>query len=153
MNAVSRLKRRSPAEGNGHVPRHGATARARASLEMFEPRHVKGGKPELGDPKGKIEFQFNPKEVTISKSAKWERKPAKGKKAGPPEFTGAEPCKMTLEMFFDATIDGRRRRRSAVDKLFSCCVPWKEAARTKSRCRPWSCSTGASVTSFPAFVT
>lgn len=35
-----------------------------ASLEMFEPRHVKGGKPELGDPKDKIEFQFNPKEVT-----------------------------------------------------------------------------------------
>ena len=49
-------------------------------------------------------FQFNPKEVTITKAAKWERKPTKGsKKAGPPEFTGPEPCKLTLEMFFDAT--------------------------------------------------
>ncbi len=42
--------------------------------------------------------------MTIAKSAKWERKPTKGpKKARPPEFTGAEPAKLTLEMFFDAT--------------------------------------------------
>ena len=84
---------------NENVPDTWAKAQP-ASLQMFEPRHVKGGKPELGDPKDKIEFQFNPKEVSITKSAKWERKPTKDKKAGPPEYSGAEPCKMTLELFF-----------------------------------------------------
>ena len=68
------------------------------------PDTSRDGKPELGDPKDKIKFQFNPKEVSITKSAKWERKPTKDKKAGPPEYSGAEPCKMTLELFFDATM-------------------------------------------------
>ena len=68
------------------------------------PRQGEKGKPELGTKKDDLEFQFNPKEVSITKSAKWERKPTKDKKAGPPEFSGAEPCKLTLELFFDATV-------------------------------------------------
>ena len=59
---------------------------------------------KVGPKLDEINFQFNPKEVSIQKQAKWERKPATGaKKAGPPQFTGAEPCKLTLEMFLDAT--------------------------------------------------
>lgn len=101
----------------------------RAFLEMFEPKHAKGGKPELGSSAGKIEFQFNPKEVSITKSAKWERKPSKDKKAGPPEYSGAEPCKMSLELFFDATVADDMNVVESVDRLFGCCVPCKEAKK------------------------
>ena len=64
----------------------------RASLELYEPTPVTGGaKP--GAQVDSIPCQFNPKELSISKSAKWERKPAKGSKtAGPPEFTGSKDC-------------------------------------------------------------
>ena len=75
----------------------------KASLTLHESVPGKGGGASLGNQCGTIPFQFNPKEVTIQKSAKWERKPARGAKtAGPPQFTGAEPCKLTLAMFFDA---------------------------------------------------
>ena len=100
-----------------------------AFLEMWEPKHVKGGKPELGALKDKITFQFNPKEVSITKSAQWERKPTKDKKAGPPEYSGAEPCKLSLELFFDATARDGVDVVASVDKLFGCCVPCKEAKK------------------------
>lgn len=97
-----------------------------AFLELWEPKHVKGGKPELGSLKDKVTFQFNPKEVSITKSAKWERKPTKEKKAGPPEFSGSEPCKLSLELYFDATAKDGVDVVASVDKLFSCCVPCTE---------------------------
>lgn len=100
-----------------------------AFLEMWEPKHVKGGKPELGSLKDKITFQFNPKEVSITKSAKWERKPTKEKKAGPPEYSGAEPCKLSLELYFDAAAKDGVDVVASVDKLFSCCVPCKEVQK------------------------
>jgi hypothetical protein len=93
-----------------------------AFLEKFKATHVKNGSPKVGGSEGKIAFQFNPKEVSITKSAKWERKPAKGKTAGHPEFSGAEPCKMTLELFFDATMNGAVDVVQSVDDLFACCV-------------------------------
>ena len=53
----------------------------KATLKLYDPT-PSGGSP--GGERGSIPFQFNPKEVTIQKAAKWERKTAKGaKKAGP----------------------------------------------------------------------
>ena len=101
-------------------------------LEMYEPQSAKGGSA-TGSSLGKITFQFNPKEVTISKSAKWERQPAKGaKKAGPPEYKGADPCKMTVEMFFDAALKSDLSVVDAVEKLFSCCVPLEKTRPEES---------------------
>jgi Contractile injection system tube protein len=46
---------------------------------------------------------FNPREYTISKSATWHKTPAKGAKSAPkPEFVGANPSSMSMELFFDA---------------------------------------------------
>src|SRR5262245_2652042 len=93
-------------------------SRAHASLEMYEAQHAKGGS-KIGSSLGSIKFQFNPKEVTISKSAKWERKPVKGaKKSGPPEYSGADPCKLTLEVFFDESVDHEESVVDSVEKLF-----------------------------------
>jgi nucleoid-associated protein YgaU len=129
-----------------------AAAHDRACLEMHEAEHATGGaKP--GSLIDTVEFQFNPKEVTISKSAQWEKKPAKGaKKAGPPEYKGADPCKLTLEMFFDATMQSSRSVVDSVEKLFKCCVPI-DKDRAKKPMPPLVVFTWGGITSFPAYVT
>ena len=107
-----------------------------------------------GRTRTRIPFQFNPKEVTIQKAAKWERKTAKGaKKAGPPEFSGSEPCKLTLEMFFDATGKQDGSVVEAVEQLFSCTVPTEESAGQKKPSPPLVVLHWGAITSFPAFVT
>jgi nucleoid-associated protein YgaU len=138
---------------SGKAAGGGRPTLTRAVLELYDAQPAGGGgKP--GSSRGQIPFQFNPKELSIQKSAKWERKPAKGaKKAGPPEFTGADPCKMTLEMFFDATdtLDGSVVQR--VEQLFSCCVPTEESLAQKKGSPPLVVLHWGKVTSFSAFVT
>lgn len=124
-----------------------------ALLEMHEPEQA-GGSTQLGASQGTIKFQFNPKEVTISKSAKWERKPVKGaKQAGPPEYSGAEPCKMSLEMFFDSTMNNGEDVVTAVDNLFRCCVPTDKTVTSKKPMPPLVVFKWGGIQSFPAFVT
>jgi len=125
----------------------------RATLELYEAKPAGGGS-EPGAPIDRIPFQFNPKELTIAKSAKWERKNARGSKtAGPPEFTGADPCKLTLEIFFDATdtMDGSVVDR--VEKLFRCCVPTEQSLAQKKASPPLAVLHWGKVTTFAAFVT
>jgi hypothetical protein len=121
----------------------------KAALKLYD------AKPSgLGGERDTIEFQFNPKEVTIQKAAKWERKTAKGaKKAGPPEFSGSEPCKLTLEMFFDASGKQDGSVVKAVEQLFSCTVPTEESAGQKKPSPPLVVLHWGAITSFPAFVT
>ena len=96
---------------------------ARAELTVYDAKPGGSGK-DLGGPRDRLEFQFNPKEFTIAKSATWTSKPARGaQKAGPPEFTGAGPGKLSVEMFFDASGTHDRTVVTAVEKLFACCVP------------------------------
>ena len=122
----------------------------KARLTLYDPSP--GG--SAGAQRGVVPFQFNPKEVTISKSAKWERKPTKGSpKAGPPEFTGPEPAKMTLEMFFDATSDRDGSVVAAVEALLSCCVPTQESAGQKKPSPPIVVMHWGSTSTFPAFIT
>jgi nucleoid-associated protein YgaU len=123
----------------------------RAELQLYNPTPTGSA---AGSLRGQIPFQFNPKEVTIQKSAKWERKTAKGAKtAGPPEFSGAEPCKLTLEMFFDASGTQDGSVVTAVESLFSCCVPTEDSADKKKPTPPVVVLHWGAVTSFPAFVT
>lgn len=98
----------------------------RAFLEKYEAVHKDKGVPDLGSSCGRINFQFNPKEVSITKSASWKRSDTKSKKAAPPEYTGPEPCKLTLELFFDASVNGSVDVVKSVDELFGCCVPYRE---------------------------
>ena len=146
------------ASGLGAPSPSGDTSRPqmqRAVLRMYDPSPSKsgsGGTP--GASRGEVKFQFNPKEVSITKAAKWERKTAKGaKKAGPPEFSGSEPCKLTVEMFFDATATHDGSVVRAVESLFSCCVPTEESAGQKKPSPPLVVLHWGSISSFPAFVT
>jgi len=125
----------------------------RASLKVYEAMPAPGGaKP--GSELDLISFQFNPKEFSIQKSAKWSRVPAQGAKdAGPVEFNGADPCKLTLELFFDATEAMDSSVVTRVDQLFNCCVPTEASLRRKKAAPPLVILNWGKVTSFAAFVT
>lgn len=134
----------------GGAPAKAGGTPAKAALQIFDQKPVKGGnKPEAKT--GEIVFQFNPKEYTIAKTAKWESKPAKGaKKAGPPEFIGAEPCKMTLEMFLDSTLDPGTNVVKCVNQLINCCVPTEKSGDKPKP--PLVIFKWGGVSSFPAYI-
>jgi nucleoid-associated protein YgaU len=125
----------------------------RAALELYEARPIASGS-EPGSPIDRIPFQFNPKELSISKSASWGRSNARdAKTAGSPQFNGADPCKMTFELFFDATdtLDGSVVTR--VEQLFACCVPTNDSWGKKKSLPPLVVLHWGDVTSFAGFVT
>ncbi len=142
--------------GAGGKPVKGRPQMEKAKLSLYDPAPSPSpsGGGSAGAKRGVIPFQFNPKEVTITKSAKWERKPSKGSKtAGPPEFTGPEPSKMTVEMFFDATATQDGSVVKAVELLLSCCVATEKSAGQKKPTPPIVVLHWGSISSFPAFVT
>ncbi len=50
-----------------------------------------------------LEFMYNPAEITTNKTANWNRPPARGaRSAGKPEFHGAGPQGVQMEIWFDA---------------------------------------------------
>ncbi|MEE4022754.1 peptidase M23 [Gordonia sp. PKS22-38] len=131
----------------------GADQIVHAELELFEPTKAPGGaKP--GGKLGSIPFQFNPREVTITKAARWESKPTKGAaKAGAAEFMGAQPCTLSLEMFLDATAKHDDSVAKGVDRLMSCCVPTSATTGTPKAIPPLVVFKWGGLTSFPGFIT
>jgi hypothetical protein len=148
------LKATGSADLDGPAPldKNSRPQLSRASLHLHDPAPSAGGPP--GAERDVLEFQFNPKELSIQKSAKWERKTAKGaKKAGPPEFSGAEPCKLTMELFFDAAGKQDASVVDAVERLFECCLPTEESRGKNKPSPPLVVLHWGTVKSFPAFVT
>ena len=91
-----------------------------AQLLILEPGSGGPG-PQIGPA---INFQFNPKEYTVKKTAKWEAKAAKGAKKAPmPEFKGADPQVLTIECFLDGTDRQDHDITKDVKRLFECCTP------------------------------
>ena len=141
----------APSDSSAAKPSGSRPSLAKAQLKLYDPKAGGGFSVSAG---GSIPFQFNPKEVTIQKAAKWERKTAKGAKtAGPPEFSGSEPCKLTLEMFFDASGKQDGSVVAAVEKLFSCTVPTEESVGQKKPSPPLVVLHWGPIASFPAFIT
>jgi len=140
---------------NGHTPAAARSSVTRGRLEMFAAEHPgKGGGAKKGAPKGAIQFQFNPKEMSIAKSAKWESKPApRAGGSSPPEFKGSEPCKLTLELFFDATDTMDGKVVSLVDQLFQYLVPTDDSLGKKKASPPLVVLQWGKVKSFAGFVT
>lgn len=96
----------------------------KAFLELFEGQGASGAAGLKGGKGKKIQFQFNPKELQIVKTAKWETKPSKGKtKAPPPEYIGLQPASMTLEMFLDAYDNDGRDVSKQIQDLVDACNP------------------------------
>jgi nucleoid-associated protein YgaU len=115
----------------------GRASLVRAALDLYDPP-VKKGDLKPGAKRGSIPFQFNPKELSVSKGAKWNRDPQKGSTKSPvPEFMGPEPAKLTVEMFLDAGDGSDDSVVAIVEQLFSCCIPTPESHDKKPGSPPW----------------
>ncbi|MFI7434124.1 CIS tube protein [Micromonospora haikouensis] len=123
-----------------------------AYLQLHEPPR-NGGTAAPGAKLGQIPFQFNPKELALTKTAKWKRDAQRNaKKSGVPEFTGSDPAKLTLEMFFDATATMDSSVVKRVEALFGCCVPTDASRQQKKGSPPWVVFHWGGMVGFPAFV-
>ena len=112
-----------------------------------------GGSLTPGAACGRIDFQFNPKELSLTKAATWNRTPAKGaKSAGPPEYQGPQPSKLTVEMFFDASDTHDTSVVKTVEQLFACCVPTSETRQQRRASPPWVVFHWGGLTGFPGYV-
>jgi nucleoid-associated protein YgaU len=136
-------------------PQQGSVGRPKlehAFLELRDPP-VDQGSMQPGPRRGRIDFQFNPRELSLTKSAKWSRQAQKGsKKSDVPQFTGADPSKLSLEMFLDASDTQDDRVVRTVEQLFACCVPTDESHQKKKGSPPWVVFHWGALTSFTAFV-
>jgi hypothetical protein len=127
---------------------------ARAYLEKHDARPAGAGGGALGSSRGTIEFQFNPKELSLQKAAKWERQTSRtNSQAGPPEFKGAQPCKMTLAMFFDGTRADSGNVVHRVEELLELCVPTPESLRDKKAVPPLVVFRWGGLSGFAGFIT
>lgn len=123
-----------------------------AFLQLHEPP-VNRKDPKPGPKRGRIAFQFNPKDLTLSKSAKWGRGNQKASKSSDlPHYQGPEPSKLSLEMFLDASDTHDDSVVKTVEQLFACCVPTAESHRQKLGCAPWVVFHWGSVSSFTAYI-
>lgn len=120
----------------------------KAYLTVLEPS-PSGGSGEIA----RLDLQFNPKEYSVQKSASWESKPAKGaKKASMPEFKGAEPRSMTVEVFLDRTDSDSADVTGDIETLFRCCTPVEKTVGKNKPSPPFVQFVWGKTTSFTAFV-
>lgn len=125
----------------------------RAYLELREPPSDGSTANPSSEVLGTIEFQFNPKELTLAKNAKWSHERQRNaQKSGTLQFTGSDPSKLSLEMFLDATANMDDKVVKTVEKLFSCCVPTQKSRAGKKGSPPWVIFHWGGMTSFPAYV-
>src|SRR5207245_2610314 len=106
----------------------------RAYLELAEIKSSATGQVSAGAAKGKIEFQFNPKDFQLEKSAKWQSSNTAGSSKAPPaQYMGPDASSMTLEMFLDASEASGGDVSKDVQKLIDACIPTESS---KSRDKP-----------------
>jgi hypothetical protein len=106
------------------------------------------GTPELG----RVTFMYNPKEFSFKKAAQWGRKPSRGaKSAALPEFQGAEPTTLSVEVFLDGYESGRDISHD-IDTLTRCCTPLPDTLSDNLPSPPWVMFGWGSTVHLTAFV-
>jgi len=123
-----------------------------AWLDIREPSKD-GSLAQPGGSIGRVDFQFNPKELTLAKAAEWTRPTTQGnKRSSPPQYKGPQPSKLTLELFFDASGKHDDSVVKRVELLFSCCVPTTASHDRKKGSPPWVLFRWGGLTGFLAYV-
>jgi hypothetical protein len=109
----------------------------RASLAIHQPPTDLGG--SMGGRIGEVEFQFNPTQIQMGRAANWQTQAAVAYARGaPPQFTGAMPATLQLEVFLDSsgTPNGGKVQKQ-VELLLSCCEVTPQSINTKRPSPPW----------------
>jgi hypothetical protein len=85
----------------------------------------------------RVTFAYNPKELSVNKSAEWQRKPSKGAwKAATPEYQGPSPRTLSVELFLDGYEAGQDVSHD-IETLYSCCQPTMLSIFTMKPSPPW----------------
>ena len=86
-----------------------------------------------GDPETReLRFMYNPAELTTSKSANWNRPQQQGaRSAGRPQFTGAGPQTVQMEIWFDAWDAGDADVTGSVMTLFEWTKPTPQSIQRR----------------------
>lgn len=126
----------APAGVNGSSGRGGAGSLAKAYLELME-RSGSGATATTKPTGRKIEFQFNPTDLEISKSARWHEKATKVGNAPPPEYEGPQAAELTVKMFLDTSGQRSGDVSKDVDRLFTMVVPTASSTRRGSPLPPF----------------
>ena len=112
------------------------TSRARALLTIMEPPATVGARP--GGALARIQLQFNPEKLSMTKSVSWRRKPARmASQASLPEFVGSGPRSLSLDVFLDATATHDKSVEKSVAQLMLACVPTPRSLAAKKPASPW----------------
>lgn len=110
-------------------------APVRAALVIYDPPTGPGNTP--GPERGRVKLHFNPERLTVTKQAHWNRSraPSNGT-AARPQFVGALPRTMNLEVFLDSPGRGSWVQ-DQVERLLSCCAPTTRSTAAKPASAPW----------------
>ncbi|MFI8948074.1 LysM peptidoglycan-binding domain-containing protein [Streptomyces sp. NPDC053750] len=109
----------------------------RANLAIHEPPTGKSTTP--GALIRRFPFEFNPAQLSISQRTQWIATPtAAVREAAKPEFQGAEPREMTLEIFLDSSMKpGGNTVMKKVESLLLCCEVTAKSLAAKQPSPPW----------------
>ncbi|MEV5508646.1 CIS tube protein [Streptomyces orinoci] len=107
----------------------------RAALVMFEPPGRGGTGP--GRQRARLKLSFNPERLSLSRSASYPRTPSRGTEtAEMPDYAGADPRSLSVELFLDAGDDRGHVVQGQVELLMSCCAPTR-ASLSSAPSPPW----------------
>lgn len=129
-----------------------ATKFEKAYLQLYEPSRD-GSLAQPGGELDRVDFQFNPTELTLGKAARWARATGTGQESsGPPQYQGPEPSRLDLELFLDASDSQDNSVVTKVEVLLGCCVPTSSSHSQNRDSPPWVMFRWGGITSFLAYV-
>ncbi|GAA0228407.1 peptidase M23 [Cryptosporangium japonicum] len=114
-------------------PRGRNASLVKAKLTINRPPAGVGGRL------AEVEFQFNPSQLQMSRSASWHTQPAVAyTKGATPEFAGVSPATLEVEVFLDASDRPTGSKvQQQVDRLLSCCEVEPQSIAAKKPAPPW----------------
>ncbi|WP_164419570.1 CIS tube protein [Streptomyces salinarius] len=109
----------------------------RANLAIHEP--PTGDSTTPGGLMRTFGFEFNPAQLTLTRRARWNATPvAAVREAAKPEFLGAEPREMTLEIFLDTSMKPDATTvLKKVESLLDCCEVTTTSLGADQPSPPW----------------
>ena len=111
--------------------------RGEAQLQLLDPP-TGGGTQPGGNIGTAITFQFNPNQLSLTRSASWVPHVTRGaESAGIAEFSGSDPRTLSIEFFLNAKNDQDKSLPKTIDVLLSCCVPTQKSITAKTPSPPW----------------
>lgn len=109
----------------------------RANLAIHQP--PTGDSTTPGGLITRFAFEFNPAQLSISQRTQWKATPtAAVRQAAKPQFMGAEPREMTLDIFLDSSMKPNGNTvMKKVESLLLCCEVTTKSLSAKQPSPPW----------------